>query len=325
MPIVSPARFEPPLPQINGHLQTVIPSLFRKVPDFSYDRRERVLTPDGDFIDLDWKISGHATRVAFLLHGLEGDSGRHYVTGTANMFSQNGWDVCAINYRSCSGEMNWQPRFYHHADTPDVDLVARHILQTGRYDKMVMIGFSLGGSLTLRYLGEQGEQADPRIVAGVAFSVPCDLSSCSRELEKPDKLFYNIKFYRSLKKKVLHKAELMPDKVSAALIRQHSIRTCRKFDEFYTAPLHGFASAEDFYQKASSRWFLDGIRRPVLLVNAQNDPFLPQECYPTQTASQSEWLHLEMPDMGGHVGFCIRRSPDTYAELRAVEFCTKYA
>lgn len=318
MPLVKPRKFRPPLHQFNGNLQTVIPSIFRKISDVEY-QRERLELPDGDFIDIDWSRK-NSKRIILLSHGLEGNTSRHYIKGTVKLFNQAGWDACAWNCRSCSGEMNRLPRFYHHADTADLKFVIEHILKTKPYKELVLIGFSMGGSLTLKYLGENGTHLPTEVKKGIAVSVPCSLKDCSVELEKPRKMYYNKRFFKKLSEKVKQKAALMPDQISAEPLVKHKIKSLRKFDEYYSAPLHGFKDAEDFYDKASSMHYLEGIRKPTLLVNALNDPFLVGRCYPKKTAKNHDFLHLETPLQGGHVGFMMSGQQESYAELRALEF-----
>ncbi|MBX2841321.1 MAG: alpha/beta fold hydrolase [Flammeovirgaceae bacterium] len=318
MPIVKSQAFHSPLIQFNGHLQTIIPSFFREVKNVNYSR-ERIETPDGDFLDIDWSDKGNRKAV-LVSHGLEGSTNRHYVKGVIRLFNKNGWDGIGWNCRSCSGEMNRLPRFYHHADTPDLSFVIDHVLSKKKYEELLLIGFSMGGSLTLKYFGERGEKVRSEIKKGIALSVPCDLTDCSIELEKKGKMFYNKRFFNKLSEKVKAKAELMPGKISAEPLVRYNITSLRKFDQNYTAPLHGYKSAEDFYDRASSKHHLTGIRKPVLLINALNDPFLVGKCYPIEIAIKSDFLDLEMPENGGHVGFEIRGKNETYSELRALEF-----
>ncbi|WP_245576539.1 YheT family hydrolase [Flexithrix dorotheae] len=318
MPIIKAQKFKSPSFQFNGHLQTIIPSFLREIEEVNYTR-ERIETPDGDFLDIDWSAKGNRKAV-LVSHGLEGSANRHYVKGVIRLFNQNGWDGIGWNCRSCSGEMNRLPRFYHHADTPDLSLVIHHILDKKNYNELVLVGFSMGGSLTLKYFGERGEKVRPEIKKGIAVSVPCDLTDCSIELEKKSKIFYNKRFFKKLSEKVKAKAELMPELISVEPLEKYKIKSLRKFDQNYTAPLHGFKSAEDFYDKASSIHHLSGIRKPVLLINALNDPFLVDKCYPEDLAKKSDFLNLELPQNGGHVGFELKGKKETYTELRALEF-----
>ncbi|MEM1134394.1 MAG: alpha/beta fold hydrolase [Bacteroidota bacterium] len=321
MPIVPSKPFKAPFYQLNGNLQTIIPSIFRSVNEVTYSR-ERIDTPDGDFLDLDWSVKG-SNKIVLISHGLEGSTDRHYVKGAVKLFNNAGWDACAWNCRSCSGEMNRLPRFYHHADTPDLQLVVEHIILKNKYQVLILLGFSMGGSLTLKYLGENGDNLPKVIKKGIAVSVPCSLSDCSIELEKPGKMYYNKRFFKKLSQKVRTKAVLMPDKISVTALDKYKIKSLRKFDDHYSAPLHGFKDANDFYDKASSMHYLKGIRRPALIINALNDPFLVDRCYPYEIAKKHEYLQLETPNIGGHVGFMISSHEATYAELTALEFAEK--
>lgn len=325
MPLVSGQKFTPPFGQFNGHLQTVMPSFFREVSGVSY-KRERIDTPDNDFIDLDASTENQDREKAILVsHGLEGHSSRHYVKGAVKIFTENHWDAFAWNYRSCSGEPNRKARFYHHADTPDLAVVINHLLKKYTSVKsLVLVGFSLGGNLICRYLGEQADCCTPKIKAAVAVSVPCDLQRCARELEKPLKHFYNKRFFKKLKKKVEAKSQIMPEAISMEAMTKYNIKSCRLFDEHYTAPLHGFKSADDFYTKAGCLPFLSHIRTPTLMLNAKNDPFLAGRCYPEAVARKSDFLFLEMPPQGGHTGFEIKNQPHTYAEKAALHFAEKH-
>ena len=323
MPIVQAKPFNPPFYYFgNAHLQTIVPSLFREVHGVDY-LRERIETPDGDFLDLDWSYAfGNenkaSKKLVLVSHGLEGSSDRHYVKGVIKAIKQLGWDGLGWNCRSCSGELNRLPRFYHHGDTPDLDLVIRHAVRKHSYETIVLVGFSMGGSFTLKYFGERGHQILPQIKKGVAFSVPCDLAGCSDELSKPSKMFYTRRFLSKLNKKIKAKEKIMPDKISAEHLG--NIRIFRQFDDLYSSQLHGFKDAIDYYQQASSLFYLEGIARPVLLVNTLNDPFLTPACFPKSIAEKHEFLHLEMPQQGGHVGFQRSGEKETYAEMRVKEW-----
>jgi hypothetical protein len=172
--------------------------------------------------------------------------------------------------------------------------------------------------MTLKYFGERGEDILPQIKKGIAFSVPCDLAACSDELSKPSKMFYTRRFLKKLNKKILKKAKLMPEQISAEPIK--NIRIFRDFDNAYSSQLHGFRDAEDYYRQASSINYLQGIRKPVLLINSLNDPFLTLSCFPKAIAENHRFLYLEMLLQGGHVGFQRLGQKETYAELRAKEW-----
>lgn len=298
---------------LNGHWETVIPSLFFKVRDKLYERT-RLELEDGDFLDIDW-IRANNKRCVVLTHGLEGDSGRYYMKRTAKFFKELGWDVASWNCRSCSGEMNRLPRFYHHGDTPDLHAIVSEVLK-GDYEQVLLFGYSMGGSMTLKYLGES--KRDPRILGACVFSVPCNLRDSAVQLKQPRNRFYEKRFLEKLLNKIRIKAEMFPDQVSAAGLDQ-----MKDFDEFhdkYTAPLHGYSSKEEFFEKATCDQFLHLVDRPVLIVNAANDPMLGDGCYPKQIAESSEYVTLEIPEKGGHVGFTINKKGPSYMELRAQQF-----
>ncbi|MBS1544928.1 MAG: alpha/beta fold hydrolase [Bacteroidetes bacterium] len=316
MPVISTSRYRHPAWMFNGHVETIIPSALRKITDVTY-QRERLELPDGDFLDLDW-IKNGASSLMIVSHGLEGSSERHYSKGMARYFYQRGWDALAWNCRGCSGEINRLPRFYHHGATEDLKAVIDHALSSGCYKTIVLVGVSIGGSLTLKYLGENSHHVPAAISAGVTFSVPCHLGSSARELDKPSKRFYLNRFLKKLGKKIRAKAARYPGSVSTEGFEK--IRSFEEFDNRYTAPLHGFLNAADFYQKAASLPRIPHIAVPVLIVNALNDPFLPEECYPYDIARSHECVYLETPERGGHTGFSLQGRAENWMEVRAWEF-----
>ncbi len=317
MPIIEPSSYQAPRFFRGAHVQTIYPTLFRKVPGVSY-RRERIETPDEDFIDLDWSEVG-SDRTAVILHGLEGDSGRKYMKGMARALNRQGWDAAVFNFRGCGGEPNRLARLYHSGDTDDVETVVSHVRAAGGRSTIALVGFSIGGNMILKYLGERGADARNVISRAVTFSVPCDLTVGAPWLERPANRIYLKRFLRMLCAKIEAKAALMPGAIDATPCRR--IRTFREFDGRYTAPLHGFAGAEDYWRKASSKPYLSKIRVPALLASALDDPFLPRECYPFEEARDSAHLYLETPDHGGHCGFIAFNEKNEYwSETRAAEF-----
>lgn len=278
-------------------------------------RRERLELADGDFLDLDWAAGG-SDRLAILSHGLEADSKATYIQGMAAALQRRGWDVLAWNYRGCSGEPNRLLRFYHSGASDDLDHVVRHALEVHAASRVDLVGFSLGGNMTLKYLGERDPL--PRLHRAVAFSVPCDLACSSARLSTPvNRHLYMRRFLVSLRRKLAEKRPHFPDRID--LRGAGSIRDFRGFDDRYTAPLHGFTDAEDYWKRSSSRPFLSRIPLPVLLVNAANDPFLGPGCFPREEAEGSGYFHLEVPQDGGHCGF-FHGGPESWAEMRAAEF-----
>lgn len=302
-----------------GHLQTILPTLFRGVPEVRF-RRERIDTPDGDFLDLDWARPAssvpHERPLAVVSHGLEGSTDRAYVRGMVRAFQRRGWDVLAWNFRTCSGEMNRTVRAYHSGATDDLQTVLDRVFTIG-YTRVGLVGFSLGGNLTLKYLGEQAGAVDSRLLGAVAISVPVDLAASSTVMERASRRVYMLRFLRSLEAKMIEKAKVFPEMPDPDPIR--SMRTFREFDDYVTAPLHGYDGAEDYWRRASALPELPKIRIPTLLVNARNDPFLAESCYPEAAARGNPQFHLLTPADGGHVGF-VRRGGEFWSETVAAMF-----
>lgn len=321
MPLTASLQFTPPFWHRNGHWQSILPSLFRKVP-FAYACRERLELPDGDFLDLDWSSAQPSSpRLVIITHGLEGDSKRHYVTGMAQVFTAAGFDALGWNCRSCSGELNRLPRFYHHGDASDLQTVVHHALQKG-YTELVLVGFSMGGSLTFRAVAENPATVPSAIKAAIGFSVPCSLKGSVDALSRPGTGMYRKRFLRKLGVKIKAKALLFPHAIDASGYDQ--IKWFEEFDDRYTAPLHGYASAADFYEKASVGPHLPKLAVPSLLVQAANDPFLLDNCFPRALAQSHAHLHLEITQQGGHCGFMEKGQQNTWAETRALAFAQQF-
>jgi predicted alpha/beta-fold hydrolase len=304
-----------PLFLFSAHLETIYPALLRKVIGVVYER-ERIRTSDDDFLDLDWVKQG-AARVVIISHGLEGNTSRAYVKGMAQAFHQQNFDVLTWNFRGCSGEINKQLRFYHSGATDDLDCVIHHAIQKG-YTEIRLIGFSLGGNMTLKYLGEK--DPPPEIKKTVVFSVPMDLHSSCLRISKPSNWIYSNRFLNSLKAKVIAKSPMWQELNVTDI---HKIKTLIDFDDRYTAPLHGFLNAVDYYQQCSSIRFVESIKTPTLIVNAQNDPFLSDTCYPRHLLKDHAFVRFEDPGFGGHVGFAQFSKNGLYwSEERALSFMT---
>lgn len=304
MPLIEQDLYSPPLPFRYKHLNTVFPALFRKLPPMAY-QRERFNLPDGDFLDLDWQRGGHR-QLAILLHGLEGNSQAGYIKGLAKIFTKAGYDILAVNFRGCSGEPNRLFRSYHSGETGDLAAVVDHVVAQSTYSHMVMAGFSLGGNLLLKYLGEQGEGLAPSIKAAFAFSVPCHLFAASQTIG----WLYTQVFLRSLLPKLAYKIKRFQSPINLADLKK--IKTIYDFDDLYTGPVHGFGSAANYYHQCSSIHFLSRIPVPTLLINALDDPFLARECYPFEAAKKNDKLFFMAPRFGGHVGFVQFNGQGTY-------------
>jgi predicted alpha/beta-fold hydrolase len=232
---------------------------------------------------------------------------------------RNGWDVLAWNLRGCGGQPNRLLRMYHSGATEDLRAVIEHALQAHPADAIALIGFSLGGNLTLKYLGEEGTRISGRLHRAVAFSVPCDLACSSRQLARASNRHYMERFLRPMRAKILAKDRMFPGQLDVSGLDR--IRSFREFDGRFTAPLHGFRDAADYWERNSCRQFLPQIAVPTLLVNARNDPFLGPGCHPMEEAAASEYFHFEAPETGGHVGFpSVGNGGEYWSETRAVEF-----
>jgi uncharacterized protein len=317
MPLIENSSYSSPRWLPGGHLQTIYPSLFRKVPQIT-QRRERIELPDGDFIDITWSPPSF-TKLAILSHGLEASAETSYIQGMARALVQQGWDVLAWNFRGCSHEPNRLLRMYHSGETQDLHTVITHALENHPATSIALIGFSLGGNLTLKYLGERSFQHSPRLHHAVSFSVPCDLACSSLQLSLAKNRIYMERFLISMRAKLRAKKKRFPDQLDLKGLAK--IRTFQEFDDRYTAPIHGFRDAADYWKRNSCRQFLPSIRIPTLLMSAENDPFLGANCYPRDEAAASEHFYFESPKMGGHVGFTSPQDSNQYSsEHRAIEF-----
>ena len=315
MPIQE-SKYNPPLLFRNSHIATIYAGLVRRIDDLQ-QKRERILLQDGDFLDLDWSYAaGGSRKVVILLHGLEGHGQRPYITGSARHFNNAGYDACAVNFRGCSGETNKLFRSYHSGATEDLDAVIHHLRGLDKYSHIYIKGFSLGGNLTLKYLGE-GRTIPEEVKGAVAVSVPCNLHDSLIQLLKVKNMAYAIRFRRHLVSKLWAKHQLFPEQISKEDIER--IKNLKDFDDIYTSRAHGFKDALDYYSQCSSRQFLDGINLPALIINARNDSFLGKDCYPEDEAKKNRSLFLQMPYYGGHVGFQSKNNL-SYTEEEAVKF-----
>lgn len=319
MPLLT-SSYRPPVAFRIGHWSTIYHGLFRRV-DGLLQQRERIGLPDGDFLDLDWSLAHEETdKVVLLFHGLEGDAQRPYITGSAKQCNHLGLDACAVNLRGCSGEPNMLFRAYHSGATEDVESVVAHVLSLDRYNEIYLMGFSLGANLILKYLGER-TTVPTQIRGAMAVSAPCDLRDSLQQLQSVQNYPYANMFRKSLVKKLWEKQPQFPESLSPKEIR--SIRTLRNFDDIYTSRAHGFTDALDYYQKSSSKQFLPAIKIPTLILNALDDSFLGEACYPFKEAGTNPKLFLETPKYGGHVGFYDRENI-TYAEKRVIIFLKEF-
>jgi len=315
MPVVKTSNYNFNQLLFNGHLQTIYLAIFRKKVDLPF-KRERIKTPDGDFLDLDW-LKGDSNSLVIISHGLEGNSQRPYMTGMAKVFFDSGYDVLNWNFRGCSESMNTKPIFYHSGATYDLDLVVSHAAEM--YASIHLVGFSLGANIMLKYLGEPFWKSKENIKKAIAISVPMDLGASCDKIDGLRNKLYALNFLFSLKQKIKQKALVFPDKFSTKKLSR--IRSIRTFDNEFTAPLHGFVDADDYYNRCSSLHYLSDISLPTLVLNARNDPFLSKSCFPIIKEKYSKKLFMEYPKHGGHVGFSPRSGQERFwSETRALAF-----
>ncbi len=311
--------YKPPFLLRNGHLNTMYSPLFRRQANPPY-QRIRVNTPDDDFLDIDL-LKGNNKRLAVLCHGLEGSSASQYIMGTARLLHENKWDILAMNYRGCSGEMNRAIRMYHSGATDDLDSALQYIMPD--YDEIVLVGFSLGGNLATVYCGERGTALDKKIKALVAVSVPTDLLAGVHQIMKRSNWLYEQRFLNTLRDKVRKKAAQHPNAYPIEELK--NIKTIYQFDDTYTAPVSGFRDAADYYKQCSSGQFIPALQLPTLIINALDDPFLPKECYPYQQAAANDNVTLLTPKYGGHVGFVQFGKQAYWEEELILQFINKFS
>lgn len=290
--------YKAPWPLKNGHANTLYTSLLRIVDELPY-KRQRLELRDGDFVDLDW-IKNKSNKLIILSHGLEGNSRATYIQGMMKHFLDNGFDGLAWNCRGCSGELNRKPFYYNSGVSHDLSEVVDHVIENHSYDEIYLVGFSMGGNITLKYLGEKGTDVHPKIKKAVSFSTPIDLRGCSLKLDEGFCKVYTQNFLKTLKQKVKLKEEIIKNSGHDPL-QIYRTKNLNEFDNLFTGPLHGYKDAEDYYNRASSKQFISRIEIPTLLVNACDDPFLTESCYPHEILSEN--FHFERPSNGGHVGF----------------------
>jgi predicted alpha/beta-fold hydrolase len=311
----SPARW------LSGpNLMTVFAPVLRFGPRVRVDR-ERWELADGDFVDVDRLAGPPGSPLLLVLHGLEGSSSEHYVRGLLAQARARGWRALALNFRGCSGDMNRLIRSYHSGETGDLDELVRRARREA--SAILIAGFSLGGNVLVKWLGEQGDSAPAEVRAAAALCVPFDLSLCVRTLDSKGfwRWVYRTWFLRSLKRKSLEKLKKFPGAADEERVAR--ARTLFEFDDALTSRVHGFGGAVDYYAQSSSGPYVDRVRVPLLLLSALDDPFIPGECIPRTTNPR---VTLEVQEIGGHLGFVegsILR-PRFYAERRAAEFLAEH-
>lgn len=305
-----------------AHLQTLWASFLRDTPRLER-RRERLWLADGDFLDLDW-YGPHAAEapLVLLLHGLTGSSNSHYILGQQQALAAQGWASVALNWRGCSGEPNLLPRGYHSGVSEDLAAVIQHLQAARPLAPLYAAGYSLGGNVLLKYLGETGDSSG--LQAAVAVSVPFRLDHCADRIGLGFSRVYQAHFMRELSAYVRDKKQRFRangQQPQLATLEQlgplDKMRSFWDFDGLVTAPLHGFVDAQDYYRRASSRYFLPAIKVPTLLIQAADDPFVFRHSLP-EPGELAAGTQLELHPHGGHVGFIDGSvaKPGLYLERR---------
>jgi predicted alpha/beta-fold hydrolase len=308
-----------------GHGQTMYGPLLRPWPR-PRTARERWELPDGDFVDVDRLVGPRDAPALLVLHGLEGNAQSHYVRGMLWQAQRRGMRAFAFHFRSCSGEPNRLLRSYHSGETGDLDAAVRRLAAELGGAPLLLAGFSLGGNVLVKWLGEQGEAAQSLVRAAAAVSVPFDLAACAAALDAQGVLpwIYRSRFLRSLKRKALDKASAFAGQLDEPAVRR--VRTLREFDDVVTARVHGFEGAHDYWARSSSGPFVARVRVPLLLITSTDDPLVPGGCVPEQ-ARNNPWVALEEQRRGGHVGFVEGPpwAPRFWAEERVADFLEERA
>lgn len=313
-------NYYPPFLHRSAHLSTILPNRFRKIKDLKYTRKTIEL-PDGDFVDIDTSLVGSRTAV-LLLHGLEGSSDSQYMRGLSQLLNQMGIDAWAMNHRSCSGKTNRLAIGYHSGKTDDADFIINTQLKD--YKNLFVVGFSLGGNIAIKLAGEWRSRFPKNVKGVVGVSVPCDLGSSAVQLKAFENVIYLTRFLRQLKRKAKEKTARFPElNLDAKAVAK--AKNFEEFDHHFTAPVHGFASAKDYYEKSSCAQYIPLIQVPSMIINAANDSFLGMECYPIEELNRNSKVELLTPEFGGHVGFAMdmRMKQPFWHEERIAEFIRK--
>jgi uncharacterized protein len=297
------SNYKAPVLMTNGHLQTIIPARLLRPSRICY-RRERWVSPDHDFIDLDYVDGAPDAPLVVLFHGLEGNSESHYARNLMAEVRNAGWSGVVVHFRGCSGELNYAPRFYHSGDSAEIDWVLHRMRQEHPQRILFACGVSLGGNVLLRWLGESQHRAN-FIQAASAISAPLDLTKGGVALCQGLNRVYSTMFLRKLKQKCVQKLIQYPGLFDRK--KMLVAKNLYEFDNAVTAPLHGYKNTEDYWHRASAKHILDDITLPTLVLNARNDPFLPGRYLPEHASAS---VTLEYPEYGGHVGFAGTWSAD---------------
>lgn len=300
----------------NPHVSTIYPSAFRKVNGVNYTR-ERLELSDGDFLDLDWsKSSANNHKLAIFTHGFLGNSTRPYLLGGVKAFNLANYDALAWNHRGLSGENNRFEKITTHGSSNDLEEIINYVLSKKQYTEIILVGYSKGGNISMKYAGQKAENIPSEIKKIIAISSPTDLQGSVDVMGKSG--FYTERFKTKLIKFLLNRSELIDNQILKDFSK---FKYLDDFTDNYIAPLHGFKDGRDYYEQCAAMQFVDKIRVPTLILNAKNDPVLSESCAMLDVAKHSDYIFSEVPNHGGHCGFFQPNSDGIYwGDKRIVEF-----
>lgn len=298
----------------NRHISTIYPNLFRKI-NLKYTR-ERIFTEDNDFLDIDWVKNGNE-KLIILCHGLAGNSRSKYILGTGKYFSDRGWDILAMNYRGCSGEMNKNIFFYNIGQIKDLDTILNKCCE---YKKISLIGFSLGAVLILNYLGKN-RKYPKNLISAVTVSPPCDVYGSSIQLENFSNFIYKNYFLIKLKKQISEKSKLFPEMNNLVNVKKIlKTKSLLEFNEYFTVKIHGYKDAKEYYEDVKPLKYLNNISIPTLILMAEDDPLMSESCFPKVEDINNRYINLDITKYGGHVGYGSIFSSEYWLEKRIYNF-----
>ncbi len=315
MPILQSSYSPSPIWR-NPHVSTIYPSAFRKVNGVNYTR-ERLELSDGDFVDLDWsKSSENNKKLAIFTHGFLGNSTRPYLLGGVKSFNSANYDALAWNHRGVSGENNRFEKITTHGSSGDLEEVINHALSKNKYSEIILVGYSKGGNISMKYAGEKSANIPSEIKKIIAISSPTDLQGSVDVMGK--KGFYTERFKTKLLKFLLNRSELIDNQILKEIPK---MKYLDDITDHYIAPLHGFRDGRDYYEQCAAMHVVDKITVPTFILNAKNDPVLSESCAMLEVAKKSDYIFSEFPNHGGHCGFYQPNNDGIYwGDRRMIEF-----
>ncbi len=325
--VITSSQFRPAVFAANRHVQTLLPTMFRINHTVLYEHQELAL-PDGDFLDLAWNrnpVKAQNKPIVVIFHGLEGSIGSPYAKGLMQSVDRKGWNVVVMHFRNCSGRLNRAAHTYHSGETADAIYFLNWLQQNYPRAPILAVGYSLGGNMLLKLLGEQ--EANTSIKAAVAVSVPMLLQQCADQMRRGFSRFYQYMLLRKMKQKLLAKYQQYNYQQLIGLKYEDisRIKDFWAFDNVFTAPINGFRDAQEYYDKASSRQYLGRIRTPTLIIQSLDDPFMTPAVIPQQHELSSS-VRLELSEKGGHVGFVSGYlwQPEFWLEKRIMAYFSDF-